>query len=172
MFLKEDYEYEQEFCVSDDGIVELPRIISGAILDPYMRWAAFNELNFQYVNSHFIHPDDVLDEDRGAALGWNTLRDNLDGYMDWLYGAAPGLRNQTAAEASRAVQRYDCLTVDRTLENGVYRLNLQGFADEAYLLLRLDGRCQKITGGSLEQVNGSIYVLRATAPEVTVVLAS
>ena len=172
VFLKEDYEYEQEFCVSDDGIVELPRIISGAILDPYMRWAAFNELNFQYVNSHFIHPDDVLDEDRGAALGWNTLRDNLDGYMDWLYGAAPGLRNQTAAEASRAVQRYDCLTVDRTLENGVYRLNLQGFADEAYLLLRLDGRCQKITGGSLEQVNGSLYVLRATAPEVTVVLAS
>ena len=39
----------------------------------------------------------------------------------------------------------------------------------AYLL---DGRCQKITGGSLEQVNGSLYVLRATAPEVTVVLAS
>ena len=32
--------YTQEFEVADDGIVEQPRIISGAILDDYMQMAA------------------------------------------------------------------------------------------------------------------------------------
>ncbi len=60
----------QEFEVADDGIVEQPRIISGAILDDYMQMAALSELNMHFVNTHFMHPDDLLDEDRGAALGW------------------------------------------------------------------------------------------------------
>ncbi len=62
--------YTQEFEVADDGIVEQPRIISGAILDDYMQMAAVSELNMHFVNSHFMHPDDLLDEDRGAKLGW------------------------------------------------------------------------------------------------------
>ena len=51
--------YVQEFEVADDGIVEQPRIISGAILDDYMQMAAVSELNMHFVNSHFMHPDDL-----------------------------------------------------------------------------------------------------------------
>ena len=58
----------RNFEVAKDGIVEQPRIISGAIIDNYMKMAALSELNMHFVNSHFIHPDDLLDEDRGAAL--------------------------------------------------------------------------------------------------------
>ena len=50
----------QEFEVAKDGIVEQPRIISGAIIDDYMKMAALSELNMHFVNSHFIHPDDLL----------------------------------------------------------------------------------------------------------------
>lgn len=82
LYLIEDIEYEQEFCISEDGIVELPRVISGTQIDSYMYWAALNELNFHYVNSHFMHPDDVLVDDRGAAKGWNSMRDTLDEYME------------------------------------------------------------------------------------------
>ena len=63
-----DYAYVQEFEVVEDGIVEQPRIISGAIIDDYMQMAALSELNMHFVNTHFMHPDDLLDEDRGAAL--------------------------------------------------------------------------------------------------------
>lgn len=63
---------------------------SGALLDQYDYWAALNALNLYYVNSHFIHPDDVLDEDRGAPLDGNR-HENLGNYMDWLYTSAPNL---------------------------------------------------------------------------------
>ena len=81
--------YTQEFEVAEDGIVEQPRIISGAVIDDYMELAAVSELNMHFVNTHFMHPDDLLDEDRGARLGWKKLKKRLDEYMDWLYTSAP-----------------------------------------------------------------------------------
>ena len=53
--------------------------------------SSFPELNMHFVNSHFMHPDDLLDEDRGAALGWEKLKKRLDQYMTWL--------NESAEEA-------------------------------------------------------------------------
>ena len=36
-YFSEDFVYEQEFEVADDGIVEEPRITSGAIIDDYTK---------------------------------------------------------------------------------------------------------------------------------------
>ena len=76
-----DMAYTQEFEAAEDGIVEQPRIISGAVIDDYMELAAVSELNMHFVNTHFMHPDDLLDEDRGARLGWKKLKKRLDEYM-------------------------------------------------------------------------------------------
>ena len=53
-----DMAYTQEFEAAEDGIVEQPRIISGAVIDDYMELAAVSELNMHFVNTHFMHPDD------------------------------------------------------------------------------------------------------------------
>lgn len=68
-----DLPYVQEFGVASDGIVEQPRIVSGGMVDDsYMRLAAVSELNMHYVSTHFMHPDDLLDPDRGAKEGWEV----------------------------------------------------------------------------------------------------
>lgn len=73
-----DLPYVQEFGVASDGMVEQPRIVSGGMVgDTYMRLAAMNELNMHYVSTHFMHPDDLLDVDRGAEEGWEV-------YKGWL----------------------------------------------------------------------------------------
>lgn len=169
VYLKEDYEYEQEFCVSGDGIVELPRITSGTQIDGYMHWSALNELNFHFVSSHFMHPDDVLDEDRGAAKGWNSMRDTLEQYLRWLADSAPSLRHQTGSEASGAVQRYDGLGLRRISTPEGLTLEIDNFHDEAYFLARIrGGASRKVTGGSLEQLSGDLYLLKATANRVKI----
>ena len=68
-----EFSYVQEFEVAEDGIVEQPRITSGAVIDDYMKMSALSELNMHFVSNHFIHPDDLLDEDRGAELGWEKM---------------------------------------------------------------------------------------------------
>ena len=164
-----EYAYVQEFETADDGIVEQPRIISGAIIDDYMQMAALSELNMHFVNSHFMHPDDLLDKDRGAALGWEKLRARLDEYMTWMNESAPSLRNLTGSELAGAVQRYGALTVDKEITDQEIRIHLGNFYDEAYLMVRInDGTPGQVTGGELTNVTGNLYLLHAQESEVVI----
>ena len=162
-----DYAYVQEFEVAEDGIVEQPRIISGAIIDDYMQMAALSELNMHFVNTHFMHPDDLLDEDRGAALGWEKLKKRLDEYMTWLNEAAPALRNLTGSQLSGAIERYGALTVEKYITDKKVHLHLGNFYDQAYLMVRMNkGTPARVTGGDLTQAAGNLYLLSAEQEDV------
>lgn len=161
--------YSQEFSVSKDGMIETPRIISGGILDDYMRFAAFSELNFHYVNSHFLHPDDLLDPDRGADLGWKTLKNNLSQYMTWLDKSAPELRHVTGSSMAGAVQRYCMLACEKRTEGRKITLHFKGYKDEAYCFLRLNkGDIAKVSGGKLKKLTGNLYILTIQSNVVTI----
>lgn len=164
-----EFAYVQEFEVAEDGIVEQPRIISGAIIDSYMKMAALSELNMHFVNSHFIHPDDLLDEDRGAALGWEKLKGNLSNYMDWLDDSAPSLRQLTGSELSGAIQRYGAVTFTKTVTDQEIRLELENFYDEVYFMVRInEGTPGEVSGGKLTHLTGNLYLLKAKEPTVTI----
>ena len=164
-----EFAYEQEFETADDGIVEQPRIISGAIIDDYMQMAALSELNMHFVNSHFMHPDDLLDEDRGAALGWEKLKARLDKYMTWMNDSAPELRNLTGSELSGAIQRYGALTVDKEITDSEIRIHIGNLYDEAYLMVRInEGEAGQVTGGELTNITGNLYLLHAEESEVVI----
>ena len=164
-----EFAYVQEFETAEDGIVEQPRIISGAVIDDYMQMAALSELNMHFVNSHFMHPDDLLDEDRGAALGWEKLKKRLDEYMTWLNGSAEELRNLTGSELAGAVQRYGALTVDKEITEKEIRLHLGNLYDEAYLMVRInEGKPGEVTGGELVNITGNLYLLRAEESDVVI----
>ncbi len=171
LYLEGEIEYSQEFEIAEDGVIEFPRVISGTILDQYMRWDALNALNLYYVNSHFMHPDDVLDTDRGAAEGWEKLFRNLDDYCNWLYTSAPNIRNLTGSDAGRATARFDTLSFERKDSDGQISLRLFGFYDEAYLMVRCNrGTPAKVTGGEIEHISGDFYLLHATQDTVTITL--
>ena len=164
-----EFAYVQEFETAEDGIVEQPRIISGAVIDDYMQMAALSELNMHFVNSHFMHPDDLLDEDRGAALGWEKLKKRLDEYMTWLNESAEELRNLTGSELAGAVQRYGALTVDKEITEKEIRLHLGHLYDEAYLMVRInEGKPGEVTGGELVNITGNLYLLRAEERDVVI----
>lgn len=164
-----EFAYMQEFEVAEDGIVEQPRIISGAIIDNYMKIAALSELNMHFVNSHFIHPDDLLDEDRGAALGWEKLKGNLSDYMDWLDDSAPSLRQLTGSELSGAIQRYGAVTFTKTVTDQAIRLELDNFYDEVYFMVRInEGTPGEVSGGKLTHLTGNLYLLKAKEPTVII----
>lgn len=161
--------YSQEFEVAEDGIIETPRITSGCIIDDYMMLSAFSELNFHYVQSHFLHPDDVLDEDRGAAMGWKQLYENLSAYIDYISKAAPSIRNLTGSGMGEAVREFDKLSVQRTEKEGTLELKLGGFLDEAYFIVRInEGTPTNVTGGTMEHMTGNLYLLHALSENVII----
>ena len=169
IYFEGEFEYSQEFEVAEDGIIETPRVISGYIIDPYMEIAALSELNMHFVSSHFQHPDDVLDVDRGAALGWEAMRNRLDEYMGWLYTSAPEIRNLTGTEIAGAVQRYFYLDTLVERSDDAIRINLSNFQDEAWLFVRVnEGTVSDVRGGTLTELAGDLYLLEAEAPEILI----
>ena len=160
------FAYVTEFCAARDGIAELPRITSGSVIDPYMRLAALSELNMHMVFSHFLHPDDALDIDRGAELGWETMYRNLDGFFGWAVGSAPMIRRVNSAELSGTIQRWSGLTVEKVWgydkDKKTLTVNLGNYLGEAHLFCRFnEGIPSTISGGSMEKMTDSLYLLHA-----------
>lgn len=160
--------YDQEFEVAEDGVVETPRIISSCVFDEYMRLSAFSELNMHLVNAHYMNPDDLLDENRGAALGWETLKGRLTEYLEWLNHAAPSIRHVTGSGMAAAVQRFSGVSVERTVTDDSIGLQLGGVIDDDYFLVRVnEGSISEVEGGTLEHLTGNLYLLHTTESEVT-----
>ena len=157
-------EYVQEFGVAADGVVEAPRIVSGSMVNnSYMRLAAVSELNMHYVSTHFMHPDDLLDEDRGAKEGWKKYYQGLENYLDWLESSAPSIRMRTGTECAAAIQRFSGLTVSMETSDDSWDLKLGNLTDQGWLMFRANnGTPGRVRGGSLTKLTGNLYLLKAT----------
>lgn len=161
--------YQQKFEVAEDGIVEMPRIVSGMELTPYMKLAAFSELNFHYVQSHFTHPDDLLDIERGAEFGWDYMRDRFEEYLQYLEKAAPDIRQHTASEEAGAIQRFYFADVMHTVTDQQISIDITNLYDQVFCFVRInEGSPGKISGGKLEHLTGNLYLLTATDAHVTI----
>ncbi|MCD8325643.1 MAG: DUF2194 domain-containing protein [Lachnospiraceae bacterium] len=170
VYLPGDLAYEQEFEVAEDGMVETPRTISGYLLGDHAQLTALSELNFHYVSSHFQHPDDVMDVDRGAEMGWENMFSNLVEYVDWVYTASEGeIRSLTGSEMAAAVQRFYYVDVESNYTEEGLALSLDNFYDEAWLMIRFnDWEPGEVTGGELTLLTGNLYLLEAAESQVTI----
>ncbi len=167
----ENMAYVQEFNTDEDGTVNTPRIVSGCNLDDYQKLSAFSELNFHYVQSHFMHPDDILDEDRGAALGWEKLKKDFKGYLGWLKKSVPDIRNVTGSEMGEAVLKYDNVNLKKTYKDDVLSVEIGGFSDSAEFFLRINGKdVDKTEGCTVKKVAENLYAVSADTDNIKVYL--
>ncbi len=163
------FSYTQEFEVADDGIIEQPRIVAGGIIANYLKLAAFSELNMHFVSSHFLHPDDTLDIERGAEQGWNMIFKGYRNYVDWVHRSAPNLRHLTGSQFAGAVERYGILAYEKKMAGDILTLNIENFHDYAYFFTRFnEGQPGKITGGSLTRLTGDLYLLEAKRENIEI----
>jgi hypothetical protein len=169
-YLPSGNSYAQEFTVASDGIVEAPRIISGGIMDDYTRMTAMSELNFHYVNSHFMHPDDLMDKDRGAELGWKTLKKRITNYIKWLEKSAPGLRQVTGSGMAADVQRFATVTPEVEINGNEVKVQIRNFHDDASFLFRCnDGqKPASLSGGKITKVGDDAYLVEADSDSLVI----
>ena len=164
-----DFALLQEYEVDKNGIVDQPRIVSGCQLDDFMTMGAMSELNMHYINNHFTHPDDALDPERGAEIGWKELRNSFDNYMKWLSTSAPRLRNFTGTEFSAAVQRFAAVAPKTQFFEDKMVVQIENFYDDAQFLIRFnEKKLDMVTGGRLTHLTGNLYLLEADRETVTI----
>lgn len=160
----------QEFGIDEkNNVIETPRIVSGCDMDEYMYYTAFSELNFHYVQSHFLHPDDVLDPDRGAEAGWAKNVEWFNEYLDFLKVSVPDIRQCTGSEMGDATLKYTKLSVERIYKDGCLEVNLGGYAGDASFLLRLtDKEIVNVAGGTAYKQAEGCYLINATSDHLKI----
>ena len=158
----------QEFCEEGDGIISVPRISSGFLADGYTGFVTAQELLLHGVFSHFIHPDDILDESRGASVGWDEMFRQFSNTIASIVKSYPKLRFSTSSEGAAAVQRYDRLGLHREGTENSLTVALSNFYDTAWLALRTRRIPAAIEGGELFKVSGGFYWIRADAAAITI----
>ena len=172
LFFDGDFGIQDDFGIGEDGLINIPRLAAGYYPleeydGEYPFWSILNELNFHFINSHFIHPDDPMDPERGAEKGWKNLYKSFEEFLI-LLGGFP-LRNMTAQQAAPAVQRFYNLTAHTTLKNNEIALDLDGFVDEAYLFVRInEAKPRQTSGGVLTHVSENLYLLKAVKNRVVI----
>ncbi|HIY25611.1 MAG TPA: DUF2194 domain-containing protein [Candidatus Acutalibacter pullistercoris] len=130
--------YVQDFSVAEDGIAEYPRVTSGMLEDTYDEFAAMNACALYGAFSHFVHPDDILDKERGGGQGWEDLFQAYCDKLGLVNRYFEGLRPLTAVEAGQALRVADALDVSLTVEGDTAAGRCNGFTGSAYCYLRTD----------------------------------
>lgn len=155
--------YVQDFEIAEDGIAEFPRITSGMIPEDFDTFTAVNGVGLYGVFSHFIHPDDIFDEERGKNQTWEKLYEGYCDLMDWLHDTYGFLRPLTAAEAADALKVAD--QMEPHLEIGKEEIigSLENFYGEGFFYLKTDKKPVAVDDScSVDQIDpkdGSLYYI-------------
>lgn len=154
--------YVQEYEVAPDGIVELPRLTSGFYYQEYDQWEMVNAISSLGVFSHFVHPDDVIDTERGGDLTWDELYKQFNDYLAFVHDNYGWLRSLTASEATFELKKYAIaeLIFDHQPNRIVGYINR--FTDGLYFILRTDKKITDEVFCDVKRIDDQVYLVYAT----------
>ncbi len=153
--------YVQEFKVTKDGEVELPRITSGYVMREYDNYLAVNVLTLKGYFSHFVHPDDVLSEERGQGMTWKQLYEGFEDLLEGLKQDFGWIRKMTSSEAAVEVKRH--LVSEPIIERTDNGLNgyINGFTGEIHFILRTEHQSMHTEGCEISRIDSGVYLVKA-----------
>ena len=102
----EEDAYIQEIEIRDDGILNFPRMSYGYIDSKKVQYNLLSSITTFGLISHFLHGDDVLDNNRSFGLKWSELAENFQAMMKRIYEIFPWIKSHTVSESGAIVTNY------------------------------------------------------------------
>lgn len=156
----------QEFGVLENDVVQVPRLTADMQMESSEWWLQVNELNYHYYESNYIHPDDILDEERSDGGDFASMVAAYEKTIQW--NQQYGLKTRTISEAAGSVQRYCNLSVMQSCDDAGMTIHVEGLIDEAYLMLRTKEIPGNISTGEVIPVDEGCYLIRTEEPDIRV----
>ncbi|MBM7624818.1 DUF2194 domain-containing protein [Sporohalobacter salinus] len=150
---KEQGILKQEFGPDPDlpGVYCLPRLSSGYDYNPSIMWNIYNGIAHYGIFNHFIHPDDLLDEQRRKGRTWRELKNNLEQIFSNLYSHYSFLQPMTNLEGYMNYRKLEDLEVySYQREDVIYIHYRQGVMPVNHFLRLRTGRISQVQGGDFQ----------------------
>ena len=161
VYMANDIAYGQEYEISEDGIVELPRVTSGYISDEFDQWAIANTMTSIGVFSHFVHPDDVIDNIRSSDMNWEKLHKSYEDILENIHDAYPWMRAVTATEGASIV--VDTLVSQVSWVHEADRIvgKITNYEEGLQYMLRTERKIENMKDCSVDRIDDNLYLVTA-----------
>lgn len=157
------------------NIYALPRMSSGCFYNQTVLWQIYNGIAAYGYVSHFIHPDDVIDKERGKNKTWEELRDELESIFKNINENYPVMKPHTQSEMTYEYMKIENIDVDYEKKENKIFINIRNFQGDFDAQLRIrDEKIKSIKGGKFALIEKnkeySLYMISVTSPEVIIEL--
>lgn len=140
--------YVQEFGPDpvNKNLYNFPRVSSGYNETADETFVVADAVaNFGLV-SHFIHPDDVLDEYRSKGRGWAEMKESFEGMFETIHETYPHLEALTQYDAYRKYELYQQATIEVAYTDDTIEINSRSILTPSTVLVRLEPGTSLETG--------------------------
>ena len=155
-------QYEQEFGIENDGIASLPRITCGYDNGDENMWTALDGISGLGILSHFIHPDDILDNARSGGISWEEMYRRYNSFISTLYNKYDWMRPVTATEATSEMKKY--LSTDVYYEKTVDGITgyCNGINGSMFFILRSEKKVSAKSNCTVRKIDDNLYLVKTS----------
>jgi hypothetical protein len=154
--------YEQEFEIAEDNIIEFPRLTSGYNNKDTM-WTMINGITSLGVFSHFIHPDDILDNHRSHGKVWTKMLKEYDNLNKFIFDNYKWLRGMTASEGANETIKY--LTCQPKYDKNENNIKIYcNVGNDNSFILRTEKSIKSSENCYTERIDDDAYLIRILKP--------
>ena len=156
-----DMSYVQEYEVAADGIIEMPRVTSGYSERDYDRWAEANTMTGLGVYSHFVHPDDVISNDRSNNMTWGKIYKDFNENMSRVDKTYPWVRSMPATNAAIDMAVALSSGVEWTYLSDSIEGNITNFQSDVYYVFRSERKIGRLHNCHVKKIDSDTYLVVA-----------
>lgn len=159
----------------EPSLYDFPRFSFGYLYSDIMMLNIYKGIALYGIYHHFIHPDDILDEDRGEGKNWEELKKELSLYFENVNEKFGFLRAQTAYDGFRETVKLEKLKIHTFKGEKSIDIYFENFPGKTYHYFRLRGeKVKEVKGGKVQLISydesSTLYLLEADKNKISIIL--
>ncbi|MGL5188442.1 MAG: DUF2194 domain-containing protein [Cetobacterium sp.] len=156
-------------------IYSLPRMSSGFFYTDTIIWQIYNAIGAYGYLSHFIHPDDIMDKERGNGKSWEELKAEFEKIFSTVNSNYPVLKSQIQSEMTYDYSIIENIEVEYERKDNMVLVNIKNYRGKFDSHFKVKNKkIVKILGGDFKFIstseNESFYIVTVKEPEVKIIL--
>ena len=157
------------------NIYSLPRMSSGFFYNDTIIWQIYNGIGAYGYLSHFIHPDDIIDKERGEGKSWEQLKSEFEKIFHTINLDYSVLKPKIQSEMTYDYSVIENIEVEYEKRDNVVYINIKNFRGQFDSHFKVkNNRIAKVIGGDFTLISKnkqeSFYIVTAKNPEIKIIL--
>jgi hypothetical protein len=156
-------------------IYSLPRFSAGFHYSEDLMWGIYNAIGAYGSVSHFVHPDDITDQERGQGKSWEELKKEYEKIFYEINTHFPLLDQDVQSDATLKYMRMEDLEISHEKVKNIIKVNFSNYKGPVNTFVRIRGnKIKNVENGEFHLIEktkkDNLYLVRFDAEKSHIIL--